>query len=302
MSDIKVSVRLMVYNNESYIEEALNGLLCQEVDFTYEIVIGDDFSTDATATKLQKYALSFPKIIRLLKRSKGDEYYIKRSKGNHIVNYIDILENCKGKYIALLDGDDYWTDPYKLQKQVDFLETNQQYSICWTNYKELLGNSECPVSNSWEMNLNISDLYEVSFDNFCSPYNTYTLTCMFRKDVLDNVNLTDFRYFKDNTLYSICLNKGKGALLNFHSAVYRKHEGGIWSGSNAYKRAFADYTNYAEILSKIPASRTPNMLRILKYWKGEFDKELKNQPLSLWTKMKTRLELFLYFCTTKNIT
>ncbi|MBK8683454.1 MAG: glycosyltransferase [Bacteroidetes bacterium] len=119
----------MVYNNVLYIKQALDGILMQILNGSYEIVIGDDFSDDGTFEIIKQYELKYPHLIKVLERNIGDEYYQRRVKGNHLINFIDILNNCKGKYIALLDGDDYWIDPYKLQKQVDLLENNKRYSI-----------------------------------------------------------------------------------------------------------------------------------------------------------------------------
>lgn len=126
-----LSVRLMVYNNEPYIREALDGILMQQVGFPYEIVIGDDFSTDGTPEILRDYAARYPDIIRLLERPADGSYAKDRKRLGRIHNFVDIVNHCRGKYVAILDGDDYWTDPQKLQIQVDFLESHPEYSLCF---------------------------------------------------------------------------------------------------------------------------------------------------------------------------
>ena len=123
-----LSIRLMTYNHEDFIEEALKGIDAQITDFNFEVVIGDDFSTDNNLNIINNYKFTNKNItVNILNRKIGDEYWIKRQKLGRFYNIVNILQNCKGRYIALLDGDDYWTDPYKLQKQVDFLESNKDY-------------------------------------------------------------------------------------------------------------------------------------------------------------------------------
>lgn len=127
-----LSVRLMTYNHKDFIEDALRGIDSQITDFNFEVVVGDDFSADDTLLKISNFKITNPKLsLRILDRKIGDNYYITRKHRGRLYNFIDIVNNCKGKYIALLDGDDYWTDPLKLQKQVDFLENNEDYILCF---------------------------------------------------------------------------------------------------------------------------------------------------------------------------
>jgi glycosyltransferase involved in cell wall biosynthesis len=124
-----LSVRLITYNHEDFIEQALRGIEDQITDFNFEVIIGDDFSTDNNLNIIKNYKFTNKNItVNILNREIGDEYWITRQKLGRLYNFVNILENCKGKYIALLDGDDFWTDPYKLQKQVDFLEANEDYT------------------------------------------------------------------------------------------------------------------------------------------------------------------------------
>ncbi|SRX75399.1 glycosyltransferase [Aequorivita antarctica] len=126
-----VSIRLMTFNHEKYIEEALQSIDSQKTNFNFEVVIGDDFSSDNNLDKIKNYCFINKKLsVNILKRTHGDSYYLKRKEKGRLFNFVDILNNCRGKYIALLDGDDYWTDPLKLQKQVDMLEANPQLVAC----------------------------------------------------------------------------------------------------------------------------------------------------------------------------
>ena len=117
-----LSVLLITYNHEAYIRQCLDSVLSQRVDFDYEIVVGEDCSTDRTRDILNEYKSAHPDKIRLLYRS--------RNFGRPTLNVYETAGSCRGRYVATLEGDDYWTDEYKLQKAVDFLESNPSYSGC----------------------------------------------------------------------------------------------------------------------------------------------------------------------------
>lgn len=121
MNDIMVSVAMLVYNHEKYIEQAIESILMQKVNFKYEIIIGEDCSTDKSREIISKYRDMYPDIIKPIFRCKNI---------GPMKNCREVYLNCKGKYIALLEGDDYWCDENKLQMQVDFLEENSEYSCC----------------------------------------------------------------------------------------------------------------------------------------------------------------------------
>ena len=124
-----VSVRLMTYNHGKYIAQAIQSILDQKVDFNVEVVIGDDFSADNTLEVARSFESTDRVTIKILEREKGDAYWQKRQELGRLYNFTNIMENCTGKYIALLDGDDYWVDPNKLQTQVDFMEANPDYTV-----------------------------------------------------------------------------------------------------------------------------------------------------------------------------
>lgn len=122
MTDLMCSICCITYNHESVIQQAVHSFIAQKTDFEFDIVISDDGSTDSTVIKLDKLIQNeTPKL--LVTRNQ-------RSSGA-IENFVHCLQNCHGKYIAICDGDDYWTDPYKLQKQVDYLEQHPDCAICY---------------------------------------------------------------------------------------------------------------------------------------------------------------------------
>ena len=119
-----VSICTITYNHEKYIAEALDSFLMQETNFPFEIAIDDDCSTDNAAEVITKYVEKYPNIIKANLREKNI---------GGMKNFIENTKRAKGKYIALCEGDDYWTNPLKLQKQVDFLESHKEYNMVFHN-------------------------------------------------------------------------------------------------------------------------------------------------------------------------
>lgn len=118
--EIIVSVLCICYNQEKYIRDALEGFVNQKTNFNYEVIISDDASADNTQNIIKEYQMNYPNIIKPI--------YRKENIGANS-NFMDSYNKCKGKYVAICDGDDYWTDQKKLQKQIDFLEKNQDFAM-----------------------------------------------------------------------------------------------------------------------------------------------------------------------------
>ena len=135
MNDIRVSILCAAYNQEQYIRDALKGFVMQRADFAFEVLVNDDASTDATASIIQEYERKYPEIIRGVYQ-KGNQY----SKGVSIIRDI-LVPLSKGDYIALCEGDDYWTDPYKLQKQYDALCEHPEVAISAHRTEEIMAGS-----------------------------------------------------------------------------------------------------------------------------------------------------------------
>ena len=237
-----LSVIMMTYNHENFIEAAVNGILLQKVKFNIELIIADDFSTDNTENKC-----------RLLESSNSNIsiHYI-RNKFNlgPIKNFKCAYNFCSGKYIALCEGDDYWTDPYKLQKQVNFLESNEEYSHCWTRFYKLEEKSNVlKIDSNDRFFVNKDVGSEYSFQTFASGWELGIQTLVFKKDCFDVENFKKFKYFRDIHLIVCLLEKGKGFCINSFDAVYRIHGSGIHSGIEIEKQDEIAFNIYKEIFN-----------------------------------------------------
>ncbi|WP_291153045.1 glycosyltransferase [Flavobacterium sp. UBA7680] len=248
-----VSILCDTFNHEKFITETLEGFLNQKTTFPFEIIVHDDASTDNTASIVTEFAQKYPLIIKTVLQ-KENQYSQKINFWSDIT-----FPMAQGKYIALCEGDDYWIDELKLQKQVDFLENNPDYAITWTDFltkkeTELIPND---FSNT------LPAVYTIDFNTLFQPYCTYTLTSLFRKEAVDPLDYKKFKYGKDNTLYALALCNGKGAFLNFQGAVYRWHSGGVYSLKTPFFQRYSSYLNIKEILDNIPQARTNNMKKVM---------------------------------------
>lgn len=230
--DYTLSVRLMTYNHEKFIEQAIDGVMMQKTNFTFEVVIGDDFSTDKTISIIKKYKSTDKIKIKIIDRKKGDAYCKERRKRGRLYNFIDIVNNCKGKYIALLDGDDYWTDPLKIQKQVDFLESNQSYNAVCHNVLQM-----DEISKTEKIMSPILEEKDISAQDLALRNNIITLTMVFRNDVTIIKKFIDFlgKYpstpVGDYVLNMYLAHNNKIKFLPQIMGVYRVHSSNIFSSA-----------------------------------------------------------------------
>ena len=222
MSNVKLSIRLMTYNHADFIEDALKGIDQQQTNFDFEVVIGDDFSSDNTLQLVKDYPFTNSNItVNILERKRGDAYDKERQIRGRLYNFINIIDNCQGKYIALLDGDDYWTDPLKLQKQVDFLESNSEYNLVF---------HPCNF-------LKNKNLIKQEFDKIDYHYNLYNLLTKWgiptASMMCKNFNTEDVPlwYYDiasgDIGLAMLLFEKGKFKLLQDYMSVYRVEGQGV---------------------------------------------------------------------------
>ena len=162
-----VSVCMITYNHEAYISQAIDSILMQKTTFKYELVLSDDCSTDNTRIICEEYCRKYPDIIKNVSPKKNL---------GALGNSFECLSSCSGKYIATCEGDDYWIDPLKLQKQVDFLEKNVDYGMCYTKAKHYY-QSKMKFRSKDRGGAN------ESFIDFLRKNTVPTLTVVFRTDL-----------------------------------------------------------------------------------------------------------------------
>lgn len=228
-----VSISCITYNHAPYIRQCLDGFMMQQTNFAFEVLIHDDASTDGTTEIIKEYEAKFPDIIKPIFQTENQ--YSKGIKISATFNFPRV----KGKYIAMCEGDDFWTDPLKLQKQVDFLEANSDYVIC-SHYFNLYSQNQnkyiciAPCSITGNMVFDIE--YYVSRADWVTQPNTI----MFKKECLSINEYLKYNKSKDLTLFYYLLKKGKGMLLKDIMSVYRSHDNGIWQGASRITRIKAD--------------------------------------------------------------
>lgn len=222
---MKVSVCMIVYNHEKFIEEAILGVLNQEIDFEIELIISNDNSTDKTHDVIERVLANNPDKKHIVK-------YYNHTKNNGMMdNFISTLKLCTGEYIAFCEGDDYWNNPLKLINQIRFLDQNLDYNICFHNV--MVFNQETKtlepdtITRDVLATTNVTELSKGNYIHTPSVVirNNFKLPTWFNKSPLG-----------DWVLYMICINDKKIMKLNDVMAVYRVHGTSVWSNkSNDYK-------------------------------------------------------------------
>ncbi|MDO9390504.1 MAG: glycosyltransferase [bacterium] len=224
-----VSIVCTTYNQIKYIKKAIDGFLMQQTDFPVEIVIHDDASTDGTDRIIREYAGKYPELIFPIFQTENQF-----ARGNGLVA-IKAFGAARGKYIALCEGDDYWTDRHKLQKQVDFLESNPDYSICFHRVKLAY---PLNISNLIRRRRSKGSIKETTtITDLCRNNYIYTASCVFQNRLtgplpqwFEQVLPLDWPYFV------LAARHGKIKFIKKTMAVYRIHQAGIWGGTSAVKK------------------------------------------------------------------
>lgn len=208
-----VSVKTITYNHEPYIRQCIEGVLMQKTNFKYEYIIGEDCSTDGTRAVVMEYAEKYPDIIKVIT---SNQNVGARANG------IRVRNACKGKYQATCEGDDYWTDPNKLQKQVDFLEANPDYVGVYTNYN--ICNRDGKVFQKRVLKKN----HPSYFDRLSvfGKHSSQLLTVLYKTipGVIDQMSQMDeFAHFANgDRIFAILMAQhGKIKYLDFISGTYR---------------------------------------------------------------------------------
>lgn len=220
LQPLMVSIKCLAYNHGKFIRETLEGFVMQKTNFRFEAIVHDDASTDNTAEIIREYAEKYPNIIKPIYETENQ--YSKKDGSLTKIMY----NACNGKYIAMCEGDDYWTDPYKLQKQLDFLEKHPDYVMCSHRF-----NKYWQESDVWEEDTD-KDFKGIDYNlhNLIGgKWLTQTLTVMYRRSALDLKRYESYGMSLDMILFYELLRQGKGYCFPEVMGVYRYHRGGVWS-------------------------------------------------------------------------
>lgn len=243
MPEPLVSICCLTYNHERFISDCLDGFLMQKVDFDFEILIHDDASTDNTAEIIKIYQTKYPEIIKPIYQKENQ--YSKGVSPTFKYNF----PRSKGKYIAMCEGDDYWTDHFKLQKQVDFLENNDDYNLCvggFKTYNVYTKESETIIKIPKGVLKNESG-YSFNLEHTKRNWLTKTLTAVFRNDKKLFEKVLNYKYGRDIHLFYHLLKSSKGFYFTKEMGIYRIHEGGVNSMKQGKMNTIAGYKAYREL-------------------------------------------------------
>lgn len=278
----KVSCHIITYNQKEYISNCIDSILMQKTNFSVEIIIGDDNSNDGTREILKDYAFKYPDLIKLnLREVRGSGIPGKQ-------NFLTTLELCTGKYIALCEGDDYWIDPLKLQKQVDFLEANLDFVMC-THVAE----EKNEITNLSSVFPKISENTVKYIEDYIIDNLTATCSLMFKAEYMKPIPEW-FNKIKFGDLGLILLlfyrSNKKMMILKDCMGVYRVNSGSIHGSlKNNYNSLITAYKMHIDFIYSIN-----NELFLKKVFKQAIVKKLINTHSILARLYKNRSILNYY--------
>lgn len=257
-----VSVFMITYNHEKFIAKALDGILEQKTDFDLEIVIGDDNSTDNNKKIILEYARKYPNRFKLI---------LHPANVGAARNQRSVFRMCKGKYIALCEGDDYWTDPLKLQKQVDLLEANPNFAGCGTQslvmYEDI--NKDSHIFKDGVNNI-------LTIKDFIRNRPFHTASFMFSGNIpAETIPLNIFS--ADRAIYLLVASFGDIYYLDEITCVYRRN--GLSITSELSEKEMKTDFNMVPWLKKInsgfPGNELKSFLHLCIYTNGADPKKLE---------------------------
>jgi glycosyltransferase involved in cell wall biosynthesis len=270
--------------------------LAQKTNFCFEYVIGDDCSTDDTGKIVKEYALKHPNIIKVIAQ---------KNNVGAIENARRTRESCKGKYVAICEGDDYWIDEYKLQKQVNFLEENPDFSA--VSHQTLVKIEDIQKSSEKFYNCNSENsilFYKgkksvLKFHDFFHSYYIHINSLMYRRHIIEMYDLNNTAIF-DHGFILLLASKGKIKIMPDIMSVYRRHPGGKSASINpeiAFKAQLKWVTDIKKLLGhKFFLGYHYQTSKIIYYYALNHPAETNNNKLTLfYNYMKNLLLTLLLF-------
>lgn len=224
MKKIKISIVCITYNHARFIRDCIDGFLMQQTNFPFEILVHDDASTDGTTEILREYSNKYPNIIPFYEKNNQFQKF-------DFLKY-SLFPMIKGEYVAFCEGDDYWTDPLKLQKQADYLDAHPDCSMCFH-----------PVVVHWETGSEPDCLFPVPAQRFNKTVLTFK-ELLKRNFIQTNAVVYRWRFHQDSLnllpdnilpgdwfLHLLHAQTGKIGYIEDAMGVYRRHDGGVWIGA-----------------------------------------------------------------------
>ncbi|MBV5339620.1 MAG: glycosyltransferase [Deltaproteobacteria bacterium] len=261
---MKVSVAIVTYNHEKYIAKALDTVLMQRVSFEYEIIIGEDCSTDNTRNIVTTYKARYPDKVRL--------FLNERNLGMH-ANGAQVLQACEGEYIAMLDGDDYWTSPEKLQKQVNYLDSHPECSACFHDALIIPDDRSDEPLHYRAKQKEFSTVEDLLLDNFIP-----TAAVMFRRGLIESVpGWAKTLKMGDWVIHILNALHGPVGYIDETMSVYVVHRGGVWSMKTWQEHTMAMIELFEALDRHLEPKYTSSTRQILR-WRY-FDASVKYEQL-----------------------
>jgi glycosyltransferase involved in cell wall biosynthesis len=218
-----VSISCVTYNHEPYIRDAIEGFLMQKTTFPVQILIHDDASTDGTTEIIKTYEEKYPCLIKCFYQTENTY-----KKPNYLNFRKSFYSARKGKYIAICEGDDFWTDPLKLQKQVTFMEQNADVSLCG-HYGNILEKERLQMPK-----LSHRRVVYPSMVTLIQSITLLAASICYRKPVMPLPEWCQSLKSTDHPTYFQAYTLGKIAILPDNMCTYRIHPGGVWSSNNTF--------------------------------------------------------------------
>lgn len=290
-----VSIFMISYNQENYIIEALESVLQQKVDFDYQIFLSDDASTDNTSKVVDEFLKNHPKknLVKFIKQDKNLGW---------MPNFIFTLDQCQksgAKYIAMCEGDDFWVNENKLQKQINLLEENPDVVLACHQYKELYNDGnlvECPYFRKDFFNGNHS--FKFNQKDFEEFMRIQTMTIVFRTSSLDLSLQKKYQYYCDTHIKHHILDHGLGIYTKDFDAVYRIHGNNVFMSLDQRKKTKFSYDIYKDLINNNDSEGYKNLLNSA--MRDRITNELRNHKRNIFNSYYRSI-IWEQFTNTKSI-
>ena len=278
---MKLSVFVVTYNQEQYIRQCLESIVAQKVNFDYEVIVGDDCSIDGTSAICDEFADKYPQI-----------HVCHHPKNLGLLkNWEFVMNKCKGKYIALIEGDDYWIDEHKLQRQVDWLDAHPEYTLTFTRAEILYENG---AEVGAEKNLPHLEEREYRVEEICADFKVLSSSVVMR-NVLQPVHYSDQLLYADTYTFIELCKRGKAYCFEVPTVKYRIHKQNLsYKGDFDYEvHNFNQCRLFNELYPELRFIYVPRQEKSLKQLFYDKNRSLKYRLIWMWRHPKDIFSRFM---------